>query len=205
MKWDIAVDNMDRKKQLKEQYKQMKTETSQATEIPELLSEIDALRLEGKALLERLEKAQSEENTISATIVNAQKMADAIISDAKEKASSIRDTVSDSCDRILDAYVSRVAVERDKLDKTEKAVADFKNSLFDAYKEHIALIDNIMPDEEPTPYLSDEELENKAVELAKDKMESAAHSDIDVPELHPEDKKPGENGAEKSDKAEKTE
>ena len=26
MKWDIAVDNMDRKKQLKEQYKQMKTE-----------------------------------------------------------------------------------------------------------------------------------------------------------------------------------
>ncbi len=26
MKWDIAVDNMDRKKQLKEQYKQMKTD-----------------------------------------------------------------------------------------------------------------------------------------------------------------------------------
>ena len=26
MKWDIAADNMDRKKELKEQYKQMKTE-----------------------------------------------------------------------------------------------------------------------------------------------------------------------------------
>ena len=26
MKWDIAVDNMDRKKQLKEQYKQMRTD-----------------------------------------------------------------------------------------------------------------------------------------------------------------------------------
>lgn len=26
MKWDIAVDNMDRKKELKEQYKQMKTD-----------------------------------------------------------------------------------------------------------------------------------------------------------------------------------
>lgn len=159
------------------------------TKYTEACNEYAELERKYKITLDKLDMAKSEENTISATIVNAQKMADAIVADAKEKASSIRDTVSDSCDRILDAYRSQVTVERDKLVKSEKAVAEFKNSLFDAYKEHIALIENIMPDEEETPYLSDEELENKAVELAKDKLEKAETAEIDVPEIHPEDKK----------------
>lgn len=130
--------------------------------------------------LEKLELAKSEENMISATIVNAQKMADAIVADAKTKADDVRNTVSETCEKIIAAYVEKVASERDKLAKVEKAVIDFKESLYDAYKEHIALIDNIMPDEEPTPYLSNEELEEKAVELAQEQINSESKESADA-------------------------
>ncbi len=120
--------------------------------------------------LEKIEQAKSEENTISATIVNAQKMADAIIADAKVKADDIRTAVSETCDRIIDVYLEKVKAERDKLAKVETAVVDFKASLYDAYKEHISMIDNIMPEKETTPYLTDEELEAKAIELAKEQI-----------------------------------
>lgn len=143
---------------------------------------------------ERLNVAKSEENAISATIVNAQKMADAIVSDAKEKANSIlseanqradevTSSVSESCERILKAYMTKTTVERDKLEKMEQAVIKFKNSLYDAYKQHISLIDGIMPDDNTTPYLSDEELEEKAVELAKESLKQRDNAEIDVPDI----------------------
>ncbi len=130
---------------------------------------------------EKLNAAKSDESAISATILNAQKMADAIIGDAKEKAAELIDnatirsdeitsSISDSCERIINAYMTRVTVERDRLEKLESAVSNFKDSLYNAYKEHISLIDSIMPEDNTTPYLSDEELENKALEIAEDSM-----------------------------------
>ncbi len=144
--------------------------------------------------LEKLEQAKSEENTISATIVNAQKMADAIVADAKAKADDIRTAVSETCDRIIDVYLEKVKAERDKLAKVEQTAASFKASLFDAYKEHIANIENIMPDEEATPYLTDEELEAKAVELAKEQMN--AYDGEDSSENDASDAEVGETPAE---------
>ncbi len=142
------------------------------TKYTELYNGYNELENKYNAALEQLRDAKSEENAISATIVNAQKMADAIVGDAKAKSAEIKGAVNDSCDKILDAYMTKVTAERDKLQKCEEAVLNFKNALYEAYKSHIEMIDRIMPDEEPTPYLSDEELESKAVELAKDNISS---------------------------------
>ncbi len=136
----------------------------------ECFSEFMALQQKYQAALSQLDAAKNEESTISATIVNAQKMADAIVKDAKEKANEIKGSVSDSCDKILFAYREKVASERDKLVQCELAVAEFKNSLYEAYKKHIEMIDKIMPDEDETPYLTDDELEEKAVQLAEEKL-----------------------------------
>lgn len=148
------------------------------TKYNEAYSEYAELERKYNAVLAKLEEVKSEENTISATIVNAQKMADVIVNDAKEKANEIKSAVSESCDRIIDVYMAKVTAERDKLAKCEQAVADFKDMLYDAYRKHIALIDGIMPDEEPTPYLSDEELESKAVELANEKITPATLEEV---------------------------
>lgn len=140
------------------------------TKYNEAYAEYAELERKYSAALVQLNEVKSEETVVTATILNAQKMADAIINDAKEKANEIKGSVSDSCNRILDAYRLKVSAERDKLVECEKAVAEFKDSLYDAYRKHISLIDNIMPDEEPTPYLTDDELEDKAVELANEKI-----------------------------------
>lgn len=136
----------------------------------ECFAEYQALQQKYQTALEQLDAAKNDENTISAIIVNAQKMADAIVNDAKQKANDIKGSVSDSCDKILFAYREKVAVERDKLVQCEIAVSEFKNSLYEAYKKHIEMIDKIMPDEEETPYLTDDELEEKAVQLAEEKL-----------------------------------
>ena len=144
----------------------------------ELYAECAELERKYSAALIRLNEVKSEETIVTETILNAQKMADAIINDAKQKSNEIKGSVSDSCNRILDVYRVKVAAERDKLVECEKAVAEFKDSLYNAYRQHISLIDNIMPDEEPTPYLTDDELEDKAVELANEKINLTASNDV---------------------------
>ncbi len=144
----------------------------------EAYAEYAELERKYQAALSRLDEAKSEESTISATIVNAQKMADMIVNDAKEKANEIKSSVSESCDRILEVYRTKVAAERDKLAECEDAVAGFKDALYDAYKKHIAMIDSIMPDSEPTPYLTDDELEDKALELAENMLSPEAKSEL---------------------------
>lgn len=151
----------------------------------ESYNEYQELARKYQLALEQLDAAKNEESTITATIVNAQKMADAIVSDAKEKANSIRNAVSGSCDEILVSYREKVAAERDKLVECEKAVSEFKNNLYEAYKHHLEMIAAIMPDEDETPVLSDDELEEKAVELAEDKLKSGdAGEDMTVTDAH---------------------
>ena len=129
------------------------------------------------AALSELEMAGSEEAVVTSTIRNAQKMAEEIVNEANEKASVVKGAVSESCNKILDVYRSKVAAERDKLAECEEAVISFKNALYDAYKKHIEMIDNIMPDEEPTPYYTDDELEEKAVEIANNRIEKVLGTD----------------------------
>ncbi len=148
----------------------------------ELSAEYAELQRKYGVAVEKLSSAQNEEKVISATILNAQKMADAIVYDAKKKAENINSAVSESCDRIIDAYRQKVALERDKLLESEKAVAAFKNSLLDCYREHVRLIEQIMPDDDVTPYLSDEELEDKAANIARENLTKLNDGDdISVP------------------------
>ena len=107
-----------------------------------------------------------------AALAAANKKADDTISEATAKAEEIRNAVNDSCNAIIDAYVSKVAAERDKLIKCEDAVAKFKDDLYDAYRNHIKAVDAIMPDVDPTPFLTDEELEARAMKMAKEKLAS---------------------------------
>lgn len=162
-----------------------------------------------KAALIKLDEAKSDENAFSAMVLDAHKMADAIVSDANEKAkalvseaaekkAAIEDSINVSCDKILAAYRDHVAAERDKLAKTEKLVIDFKESLYNAYREHIAAIDQILPDEDPEnesiSTATDEELVDSALDLAS-QMYNAGAGDIELPPTR----------GDKADKSEKSE
>jgi cell division initiation protein len=148
------------------------------TKYKEVYEGYAALEAKYKEAVDRLDAAKNEENTITQTIVNAQKMADAIIADAKSKSKEITDSVSAGCERVLEAYRRKVAEERDKLAECEELVLRFKDSLYEAYKAHIEMIDKIMPDADPTPYLSDEELVDTAIDFAKESLDPETLGEI---------------------------
>ena len=139
-----------------------------------MFNEYAELEKKYKATLHKLEEARSEESTFSSLVLDAKKMADAIVKDANEKARAATDAVNESCEKILSTYRENVTAERDKLAKMEKLAKDFKESLYSAYREHIQAIDNILPDEENSESESistatDEELMDAAVDLARRK------------------------------------
>ena len=140
----------------------------------DMFNEYAELEKKYKATLHKLEEARSEESTFSSLVLDAKKMADAIVKDANEKARAATDAVNESCEKILSTYRENVTAERDKLAKMEKLAKDFKESLYSAYREHIQAIDNILPDEENSESESistatDEELMDAAVDLARRK------------------------------------
>ena len=154
----------------------------------ELYAAYESLEAQYKSAVEALAEATDADvmatNTVKRAVASAEeivaeanKKAEEMVDAATKRADEIKGSVSESCDKILDVYVTRVAEERDKLVKCEKAVAEFKDALYDAYRNHISMIDKIMPDVEPTPYFSDDELADKAMELAKDKLASASEID----------------------------
>jgi len=148
------------------------------TKYKEVYDECAILEAKYKKVADQLDEAKSEESTITQTIVNAQKMADAIVADAKSKAKAITDSVTAGCERVLDAYRTKVAAERDKLAECEALVLEFKESLYAAYKGHIEMIDRIMPDAEPTPYISDEDLVDTAIEFAKETLDPGTLEEV---------------------------
>ena len=140
----------------------------------DMFNEYAELEKKYKATLHKLEEARSEESTFSSLVLDAKKMADAIVKDANEKARAATDAVNESCEKILSTYRENVTAERDKLSKMEKLARDFKESLYSAYREHIQAIDNILPDEddnegESISTATDEELMDAAVDLARRK------------------------------------
>ena len=165
----------------------------------DMFNEYAELEKKYKATLHKLEEARSEESTFSSLVLDAKKMADAIVKDANEKARAATDAVNESCEKILSTYRENVTAERDKLAKMEKLAKDFKESLYSAYREHIQAIDNILPDEENSESESistatDEELMDAAVDLARRKYGAEA------PEQAPDKSEPQNNSSEQNSK-----
>lgn len=59
-----------------------------------------------------------------------------------------------------------------------------------------------MPDDDTTPVLSDEELKQKAVELAKDSMNKLENGEIEIPDLSHQ-KDGGDNNSDEAQSSDK--
>ena len=119
-----------------------------------------------KTALVKLEEAKSDENTFSTMVLEAHKMADALVSDAKEKAAAM----------LAEATEKKAAIEESVNVSCDKILA--------TYREHVAAIDRILPDEDPEnesiSTATDEELIDSALDLASRKYNTGA-GDIELP------------------------
>lgn len=159
----------------------------------EAAEEYAALDNKYRAARAQLDSTKNEENEFSSIVLDAHKMADALMRDANEKAKamvseaeekrdSILSSIKESTEHILNVYSERVAAERDKLVEAESLVRTFKDSLYNAYREHVSMLDQILPDEENEQSISeatDEELLDSALSLAE-KNRSAGLSEEDL-------------------------
>ncbi len=142
----------------------------------------------------QLDATKNEENEFSSIVLDAHKMADALmrdanekskamVSEAEEKRDAVLGSIKESTEHILEVYRERVAAERDKLAKAESLVAQFKESLYEAYREHVSMLDRILPDSEEDESISDatdEELLDSALSLAE-KNRASGFSEDELP------------------------
>lgn len=142
----------------------------------------------------QLDATKNEENEFSSIVLDAHKMADALmrdaneksramVSEAEEKRDAVLGSIKESTEHILEVYRERVSAERDKLAKAESLVAQFKESLYEAYREHVSMLDRILPDSEEDESISDatdEELLDSALSLAE-KNRASGFSEDELP------------------------
>lgn len=98
-----------------------------------------------RVLSSKLDEAKSEQSSISATIVNAQIVADKIVKDANEKASDINAAIQVSFDETLAKYREMISEEQAKLYEAQKAAVEFKAGLLAGYKEQVRSICELIP------------------------------------------------------------
>lgn len=134
----------------------------------ELCRENTELEKKVRVLTAKLDEAKNDQNSISATIVNAQKMADEIIRDANEKANAINTAIRESFDDVLTQYRKAIEKERTDLLTAQKNAIDFKNGILDGYKRQVKMLCELIPPD------SMEETEVKSVdEVVKNTVAAA--------------------------------
>lgn len=111
----------------------------------ELYREYAELEKKVKILSAKLEEAKNDQSSVSATLLNAQKMADEIIKDANNKANAINGAIKDSFDEIVAQYRTVIANEQKKLLEAQKNAIDFKVGILDGYKDQIKMLCELIP------------------------------------------------------------
>lgn len=128
----------------------------------ELYRENAELEKRIRVLSVKLDEAKSEQDSISATIVNAQKMADEIIRDANEKANAINAAIKESFGEIVNHYKEMIDAQQKKLFEAQKNAVEFKNGILDGYKKQVASLCELIPIdsmEDTTIHTTDEIIE----------------------------------------------
>ena len=100
----------------------------------------------------QLEAIKADEEAIRATLVNAQKAGNRIISEANERADVIMRSAKGGCDRILAELKAEIKVENQRFRDVQCEIAAFKAALFEAYQTHITQIEALAPEVEIKPY-----------------------------------------------------
>lgn len=111
----------------------------------ELYRENAELEKKIKILSAKLDEAKSDQNSISATIVNAQKMADEIIKDANDKANAINVAITSSFDEIVEKYRTLIDKEQKNLFEAQKSAIEFKVGILDGYKQQVRSLCELIP------------------------------------------------------------
>lgn len=131
-------------------------------------------------LAERIEQYKTEEESIKATLISAQKLGESIIAESRQKAEAILKDANIRKNDILASAHEEFAMYEENLARIKKETSDFKIHVLSMYKDHIESLSRVpeikaepaavVAEEQP----SEEKVEETAVEATEEVVEEAA-------------------------------
>ena len=94
-------------------------------------------------LAERIEQYKTEEESIKATLLSAQKLGESIIAESRQKAEAILKDANIRKNDILASAHEEFAMYEENLARIKKETSDFKINVLSMYKEHIESLSKI--------------------------------------------------------------
>lgn len=165
----------------------------------ELYREYAELEKKVKILNAKLEEARNDQNSVSATLLNAQKMADEIVKDANDKANAINSAIKESFDKVIAHYRVAIAEEQKKLLEAQKNTIDFKVGIIGGYKDQVKMLCELIPLDsmEDVTIKSVDEVVEGAISRAGAKLgvNSETEGEPEVPDETPSEAASGEENA----------
>ena len=110
-----------------------------------------------KSVAAKLDQIRDEEESIRTTLLNAQKMAERIVSDATARAELITESIKERSDAVIARFRDEINAEKDEMWEMRTRILDFKKKLFDAYREHIEALQTLSVNEIEDIVLPDED------------------------------------------------
>ncbi len=123
----------------------------------ELYRENNELERKLKSVGTKLDQMRDEEESIRSTLLNAQKMAEKIVTDANNRADAITASIKERCDSIISQFRAELNDEKDEMWEIRTRILDFKKQLFDLYRDHIKSLQELSVNEIEDIVLPDEE------------------------------------------------
>lgn len=94
-------------------------------------------------LAERIEQYKTEEESIKATLISAQKLGESIIAESRQKAEAILKDANIRKNDILASAHEEFAMYEENLARIKREVSDFKITVLSMYKDHIESLSKV--------------------------------------------------------------
>lgn len=136
-----------------------------ADEFEALAAEKQEIEGQLYVLAERIEQYKSEEESIKATLISAQKLGESIIAESRQKAEAILKDANIRKNDILASAHEEFAMYEENLARIKKETSDFKINVLSMYKEHIESLSKVpeLP-KEPAAVVEEPEQPEEKVE-----------------------------------------
>ncbi len=121
-----------------------------AQSMDELAAQNDDLQKKLVVLAQRIEQYRTMEDTLSTTMINAQRLGENVIREAKQKAAEIIRTANIKAEDREQRSRDDVELAKQEIVTLKSEADSFKRSLIEMYRKHINLI-NKLPDYTPQP------------------------------------------------------
>lgn len=153
----------------------------------ELYRENNDLDRKLKSVAAKLDQMRDEEESIRSTLLNAQKMAEKIVSDANTRADAITASIKERCDSIIAKFRQELGEEKDEMWEIRTRILDFKKQLFDAYREHIKSVQELSVNEIEDIVLPDEDkIVSEIIGSVKEAVMLETAPSVEEPKPEPE-------------------